>query len=81
MRNKIQVVPGWDPALYHKIERKVGRLDRGTMLDFADVAGSGMSRAFGDFRREGDERSLLEIEAGLQTLWAIVQRLKGEPPV
>jgi len=77
MRNKIQVVPGWDPHRYDKLERKVQRLDTSLLLDYADAAGSGMARAFGDFRRGGDTVSLEEVQEGLMSLWAIVQTLKA----
>jgi hypothetical protein len=70
-------VPGWDPAMYDKLERRVRKLDNHMLLDFADIAGSAMARAFGDFRREGQElAALAEVRDGLETLWAVSEELR-----
>jgi len=76
-RRKIQVVPGWDPHRYDRAARKAGRLETSMALEFADMAGSGMARAFGDYRKHRSPESLAEIEEGLQVLWAITQLLRA----
>ena len=70
-------VPGWDLDLYAKAEHKVARLAVPVLLDFADVAGSGMARGFMDVRMhpETAQDSLREIQHGLMTLWAIAEDL------
>lgn len=70
-------VEGWNYPRYERLSRRVRKLDTSTLLDYADMSGSGMSRAFGDLRRADDETvSLAEIEEGLQSLWAVVTELR-----
>ena len=61
--------------LARAIQRCAGRSTT-ELLDWADVAGSGMARGFGDFRKHGDLASLEEIGLALFTLQAVVLELK-----
>lgn len=69
-------VPGWDAEIYARASRRLSRLQTHELLSWADAAGSGMSRAFGDHRLDGNLESLEEIRTALITLWALTQDLE-----
>lgn len=67
----------WKPSRYKSAKRKVTKLDNEFLYGFADMAGTAMSQAFRDYQREGDERSLGELEESLITLSAIVSAFRS----
>jgi hypothetical protein len=69
--------PFWSITRYKKARARAARQDKSLLLDYADAAGSGMGQAFGDYRRDGDERSLQEIGEALMTLSAVVAELQA----
>jgi hypothetical protein len=68
-------VPDWDYSLFEQQARRVAKMQNHELLDWADACGSGMSRAFSDYRRSGHEASLQELRESLQALWALVHEL------
>jgi hypothetical protein len=76
-RQKPDQPPNWDKRAYRSAEKRAGKMDRGMLLEYADMAGTGMAMAFSDFRREPQDVSLLEAERGLIALWAVVQELRA----
>jgi hypothetical protein len=67
--------PDWDILMYLKMEKRVAKMSNYELLEWADVAGSGMAKAFSDYRREPVEDSLIEIREGLQALWSLTREL------
>lgn len=55
--------------------KRLARMQNHELLDWADACGSGMSRAFSDYRRKGEEHSLEELRQSLQALWFLVHEL------
>lgn len=68
-------VPEWDAELFAVMIKRLARMQNHELLDWADACGSGMSRAFTDYRRSGDESSLQELRESLQALWGLVHEL------
>lgn len=68
-------LPDWDDELYAKMEKRVSRMENYALLEWADITGSGMARAFSDYRKDADEVSLIEIREGLMALWALTREL------
>jgi hypothetical protein len=72
--------PGYseaDQELLRTAHRRVAKRATTELLDWADVAGSGMARGFQDYREQGTLASLEEIGLGLITLHAVVLELKA----
>jgi hypothetical protein len=70
-----EYTPDWDAVMYARMEKRVRGMANYELLEWADVAGSGMAKAFSDYRREADEVSLIEIREGLMALWALTREL------
>lgn len=68
--------PFWKPSRYKSAKRKVAKLDEEYLFGFADAAGTAMAMAFQDYRKEGREESLAELETAVITLAAIVSSLR-----
>lgn len=66
-----------DQELLKKATRRVRKQSTHDLLEWADVAGSGMAKGFSDYREHGDYASLAEIGLGLITLHAVVLELKA----
>lgn len=66
-----------DQELLKKATRRVRRQSTHDLLEWSDVAGSAMAKAFGDYREHGDYSSLAEIGLALITLHAVVLELKA----
>lgn len=66
-----------DEELRARAAARVRKLSTSSLLDWADAAGSGMSKGFDDFRRHGDYEAIAEIALGLITLEAVVYELKA----
>ena len=60
-----------------KTRRRVSRMSEREMLDWADVAGSGMYKAFRDYRG-GDTDALHDIKTALIGMVAIYEELSGD---
>lgn len=58
-----------------KARKRVARMSTHEMLEWADVAGSGMAKAFGDYRKEGAPEALDEIRQALLALSAVTDEL------
>lgn len=71
------IPPFWKPSRYKSAKRKVARLDSEFLYGFADMSGTAMAQAFQDYRKEGREESLAELEDSLMTLSAIVASLRS----
>jgi hypothetical protein len=71
-----EAIPGWSWADYLKQEKRAARLGTSFLLDYCDVAGTGMSKAFMDHREDGNLDSIAEVEKSIITLWAVTQELK-----
>jgi hypothetical protein len=68
-------VPGWDTDFYGRVVQRVKHLDEYTMIQWADIAGTGMAQGFADYQKHSTVESLDEIKQGLQQLWAVAQEL------
>lgn len=64
-----------DDAELARARRRVTRMSTHELLDWADQAGSGMAKAFSDFRREGTLIPLDEIRTALLALTAVTDEL------
>ena len=72
--------PGYsavDQNLLKQATRRVRKMSTNDLLNWADVAGSGMAKGFMDYREHGDYTSLAEIGLGVITLHAVVLELKA----
>jgi hypothetical protein len=58
-----------------RARQRVTKLATYDLLEWADVAGSGMSKAFMDYRRHDNVESLLEVRTALTALSALVDEL------
>lgn len=67
--------PDWDSVKYTQMEKRVAKMGNYELLEWADVAGSGMAKAFSDLRKENSQDTILEIQEGLQALWALTREL------
>jgi hypothetical protein len=66
--------PDGDPASV-KARRRVMRLGTNELLNWADVASSGLMRGFEDYRKTGDVFALDEIKITLVSLAALTDEL------
>lgn len=66
----------WQGGEYEKCRARVRRMSRTELLDWADVAGSGMAKGFMDYRKHGVVDSLEEIRLSLVQLAALVEELR-----
>lgn len=64
-----------DPEL-EKARKRVSKIATHEILNWADSAGSGMAKAFDDYRKYGEEDSLNEISRAVKQLQAVVEELK-----
>jgi hypothetical protein len=73
-------VPLSDDQQLAAARRRVAKMGTNELLNWADVAGSGMAKGFSDYRREGDVLSLDEIHLALISLTAVTDELiiRGE---
>jgi hypothetical protein len=72
--------PGYsatDVSLLKQASRRVQKMSTNDLLNWADVAGSGMAKGFMDYREHGDIESLAEIGLAVITLHAVVLELKA----
>ena len=65
----------WDSKEYNEAVKKVSRMSTTSMLDWIDVAGSGMAQGFSDYRRHGDLDSLYEIRRAISQIQALTEEL------
>jgi hypothetical protein len=68
-------IPGWDKVTYRKACKRVRVMSVRELLDWTDVAGSGMARCLMDYRKQQDMASLLEVRNTLITMYALVTEL------
>lgn len=59
-----------------KAHERVRRLPTSEILQWADTAGSGISRALSDYQRDGSQDSLEDAYAGLLTMLGVVEELR-----
>jgi len=64
-----------DDAELARARRRVKGMSVHEMLEWADQAGSGMAKAFADFRKEGTLAPLDEIHVALLALAAVTDEL------
>ena len=69
-----------DPIV-EKARKRLARLSTHEILNWADSAGSGMAKAFDDFRKHGEKETLEEIERALKSMSAVVEELKARHDV
>lgn len=69
-----------DPIV-EKARKRVSTLSTHDILNWADSAGSGMAKAFDDFRKWGEAESLEELEQAVKSLTAVVEELKARHDV
>lgn len=65
----------WDSKEYNEAVKKASRMSTTSMLDWIDVAGSGMAQGFSDYRRHGDIESLYEIRRAISQIQALTEEL------
>jgi hypothetical protein len=58
-----------------RMARRVQRMDSSALLEWADLATSGMQRQLDDFRKSPDESHLGEINVALLGMGAVVDEL------
>jgi hypothetical protein len=58
-----------------RMARRVQRMDSSALLEWADLAASGMQRQLDDFRKNPDESHLGEINVALLGMGAVVDEL------
>lgn len=69
------------PATYptddvrEKVTKRVSRLSEGELLDWADVAGSGIARNLRDFQRSHDLSLLIEARDAVSALQGVIDTL------
>jgi hypothetical protein len=73
LRELFRVPPHWART---KAGRRLARLDRGTVLDYADEAAAGVWKALEAYRRDPESYLLVDAEHGLQTLLGAVDALR-----
>ena len=66
--------PAYEAEL-HRARNRVAEMSTFALLEWADVAGSGMAKGFQDYRRESARESLLEIRSALIALTALNDEL------
>lgn len=60
-----------------RARRRVARLSTHEILNWADSAGSGMAKAFDDYRKYGEEESLDELKQAVKSLEAVIEELRA----
>ncbi len=70
------IPPDWDSEVYAKMAKRVSKMASYELLEWADVCGSGMAKAYSDLRKELTQESLAEIREGLMALWAVTRELE-----
>lgn len=65
----------WDSKEYNEAVKKASRMSATSMLDWIDVAGSGMAQGFLDYRRHGEIESLYEIRRAVSQIQALTEEL------
>jgi hypothetical protein len=68
-------IPVPDDVELARARRRVSRMSTHELLEWADQAGTGMAKAFADFRKEGSLASLDEISVALLALTAVTDEL------
>lgn len=58
-----------------KAARRVSRLSEGEMLDWADVAGSGIARALREYQRSHEPELLQEAREAISALQGVIDTL------
>lgn len=62
-----------DQSIYDKAYGRLSRLETTAVLDWCDLAGSGLARALGDYRRDRLPESLDEAKEAVTCLEAAVE--------
>jgi hypothetical protein len=79
-RGRTVDIPNWDADTYARAARRVKKMTDQALLDWTDMAGSGMEKGFRDFAAEEKPEialcSLDEISLALVSLWALNEELK-----
>lgn len=70
-----------EDRLRAKARKRLSRLGTHEILNWADMAGSGMAKGLDDYRRNADAESLAEIRNGLIALLAAVDEITGRAGV
>jgi len=60
-----------------RAQKRVERLSTPEILQWADTAGAGISRALSDYQREGSRDSLEDAYTGLLTMLGVVEELRN----
>ena len=68
-------IPGWDRDNHRKAGKRVYVMSVRELLDWTDVAGTGMAKCLQDYRRGQDLASLLEMRNTLVTMYALNEEL------
>lgn len=58
-----------------KVARRVSRLSEGELLDWADVAGSGIARTLRDYHRSHEPELLQEAQEAVSALQGVIDTL------
>ena len=58
-----------------KVSRRVSRLSEGELLDWADVAGSGIARTLRDYQRSHEPELLQEAQEAVSALQGVIDTL------
>lgn len=61
-----------------KVKRRISKLSTSELMDWADVAASGIMRHLDDFRRTPDEAHLGEISLAAATMGYVVDELAAK---
>lgn len=64
-----------DASELRRARRRVAKMSVHELLNWADQAGSGMAKAFDDYRKDPQMTSLDEIASGLIALTAVTEQL------
>lgn len=64
-------------AVRAKAGERLSRLTTPEVLNWVDQAGTGIAKAFDDYRKMGDEVSLMEVDSGLASLAGALDVLKS----
>ena len=68
-------IPGWNRGIYAKASKSVRTMSVRELLDWTDVAGTGMAKCLMDYRRGRDLASLCELRNTLITMYALCDEL------
>ena len=70
----------WDQRLYSKARTRASKLEIQELLDWSDIAGTGMAQALRVFRKERQTDILDEVRIALITLAAAVDDIQSRYP-